>query len=114
MGTEENESKRTIDMGQARKMFSGIQDLIQDLNYVHSEKMLEIANQMAELKMFLFPDSFTTVNVTMGDLMSMMEKGYSNLQDVPSKPLRMERYEPSCLQANDKWTHPIKEEGRAD
>lgn len=106
----ENE-KPEIDMVEARKMFSGIQDLIQEVNFIHSEKMLEIANQMVELKMFLFPDSFKTVSVSMGDLISMMETSYGNLQNVPSKPLRMSKYEPECIQADGKKSDPIDEKG---
>ncbi len=114
MGVEENESERSIDMVQARKMFTGIQDLIQEVNFIHSEKMLEIANQMVELKMFLFPDSFKTVNVSMGDLMGMMEKSYGNLQNVPAQPLRMMRDGPKCIQTDGEKPNSSNEEGRAD
>lgn len=114
VGVEEDEPKRFVDMQQARKMFTNIQDLIQEVNFIHSEKMLEIANQMVELKMFLFPDSFKTVNVSMGDLMGMMEKSYGNLQNVPAQPLRMTRDGPKCIQADGEESNSSNEEGRAD
>ena len=103
-----------LDRAQCKSKLDKIESYIRDLNHIVSEHVLEIQNELVELKMMISPESFKTVQVSMADLMGMLEKDYGNLQDVPSTPLRMKRHESHSVQTDGEGPESSNEEGRAD
>lgn len=80
-----------IDRVRAKEKLDKLDNYIHELKYIISEHMLEIQNEMVELKMMISPESFTEVKITMAELMDGLDKHYKPLQDVPSRILKMTR-----------------------
>ena len=78
-----------LEREKTKEKLEKIENYIRELNFIISEHMLEIQNEIVEIKMMISPESFKEVTITMEELMEFLERDNQSLKNIPENIRRM-------------------------